>query len=79
MSNNLFLIGYRATGKSTVGKVVADALGRQFFDADIELESVAGKTIAAIFADDGESTFRDLETQTIARLAKVQHLSLIHI
>ena len=73
MSNNLFLIGYRATGKSTVGKVVADALGRQFFDADIELESVAGKTIAAIFADDGESTFRDLETQTIARLAKVRH------
>ena len=73
MSNNVFLIGYRATGKSTVGKVVADALGRQFFDADIELESVAGKTIAAIFADDGESTFRDLETQTIARLAKVQH------
>ncbi|MFL2871595.1 MAG: shikimate kinase [Pirellulaceae bacterium] len=73
MNDNLFLIGYRATGKSTVGRRVADALQRQFFDADVELESAAGKTIAEIFADDGESTFRDLETQTIARLAKHQH------
>ena len=73
MSDNLFLIGYRATGKSTVGKFVADVLERQFFDADVELESMAGKTIAEIFADDGESTFRDLETQTIARLAKFRH------
>ena len=68
MGDNLFLIGYRATGKSTVGRLVAKSLNRDFVDADIELEASAGKTIAEIFAESGESVFRDLETATIANL-----------
>ena len=65
----LFLIGYRGTGKSTVGRLVADRLGWAFADADAELEADAGRTIAAIFAAEGEGAFRDREEATLARLS----------
>ena len=67
---NIFLIGYRATGKTTVAKLLAKRLGWTSVDADDEIERLAGKTIAEIFADDGETVFRDLETTVIASLAK---------
>src|SRR5688500_763764 len=62
---NLLLIGYRGTGKSTVARLVAERLGWPWLDADVELERRAGKTIAAIFAADGEPAFRDLESQVL--------------
>lgn len=64
----LVLIGYRGTGKSTVGRLVADRLGRPFVDADRVLEARAGRSIAAIFADQGEAAFRDLEAAILADL-----------
>jgi shikimate kinase len=64
----LILVGYRGTGKTTVGRIVAGRLGCPFFDADVELEARAGRTIRQIFADDGEPTFRDLEESTLATL-----------
>lgn len=67
---NIFLIGYRATGKTTVAKLLAERLGWSSVDADDEIEQLAGKTIAEIFADEGEPTFRDLETTVIANLAQ---------
>ncbi len=70
----LVLIGYRGTGKSTVARHVASALGWDWVDADVELEREAGKTIAAIFADDGEAAFRDLESKTLARLVRRERL-----
>jgi shikimate kinase len=64
----LALIGYRGTGKTTVGRLVADRLSRKFLDADLELEVRAGRPISAIFAECGEAVFRDWEERTLAEL-----------
>lgn len=66
---NLALIGYRGSGKSRVGRRLADRLGLPFIDADVELEKREGRAIASIFASDGEAAFRDLEEATLADLA----------
>jgi shikimate kinase len=65
---NIALIGYRGTGKTTVSQQLALALGWDWVDADVEVELRAGKSIAAIFADDGEAAFRDLESTVLADL-----------
>jgi len=70
------LIGYRGSGKSSVGRLLAARLEWTFVDADVELESRAGKTIRQIFADDGENVFRDLEEGIIADLAARNQLIL---
>jgi shikimate kinase len=64
----IFLIGYRGTGKSSVARHLAERLGYDSVDADAEIERRAGKSIAAIFAEDGEAAFRDLESQLVAEL-----------
>src|SRR5436190_5140847 len=64
---NLALIGYRGTGKSTVARLLAERLGWTAIDTDQQIEEAAGKSIAAIFADDGEPEFRRWESQIIAR------------
>jgi shikimate kinase len=66
----IFLVGYRGTGKTTVARLVAQRLGRESIDADKEIERRAGKTIAAIFSDEGEPPFRDLEAAVVADLAR---------
>jgi shikimate kinase len=65
---NVFLIGYRGCGKTTVAKELARVLGWNWIDADERLESRAGKTIKQIFADQGEPAFRDLESAVLAEL-----------
>ena len=70
------LIGYRGTGKTTVAQRLALRLGCQWRDADVEIELRAGKSIAAIFADEGEPVFRDLEAELIAELAARPRLVL---
>lgn len=69
-ADRIFLIGYRCSGKTTVGPLVAERLGWTFADADVLLEARAGKSIARIFADDGESHFRDLEEAELIELAR---------
>jgi shikimate kinase len=64
----LVLIGYRGTGKSTVARQLALRLEWDWVDADVEIELAAGKSIAAIFADDGEPAFRELESRVLAGL-----------
>lgn len=71
---NLTLIGYRATGKTTLARLLAERLGWDWIDADVEIERVAGKTIAEIFAEDGEPVFRDVEAQVIADLTSRNEL-----
>ena len=66
---NLFLIGYRGSGKTTVAAALAKQLGWPWIDADAELERRAGKTIKQVFADQGEPAFRDLEGVIVADLA----------
>lgn len=64
----LVLIGYRASGKTTVGRLVADRLARPFVDADAELQRRDGRTVLQVFANGGEAAFRDLEEATLATL-----------
>jgi shikimate kinase len=66
---NLFLIGYRGTGKTTVAELVAQQLHWPWSDADAELEGQAGRSIAEIFAGGGETEFRDLESDVIRQLS----------
>jgi len=73
---NLILIGYRATGKTTLAKMLAERIGWEWTDADVEIERRAGKSIARIFAEDGEPAFRDLEAEVIADLCGRERLVL---
>ena len=64
----LVLIGLMGSGKSTIGRRLANAINWRFVDADEEIESAAGCSIADMFAMYGEPIFRDLEHRVIARL-----------
>lgn len=68
------LTGMPGSGKTTVGRIVADALGCPFMDLDALIEKKAGKAIPDIFAADGEAGFRKLEgqllKQTVAKYAQ---------
>jgi len=66
--DRVVLIGLRCSGKTTVGRAVAGKLGWDFVDADEELVRRAGRTIADIFAADGEPAFRALEKEALADL-----------
>lgn len=63
-------------GKSTVGALLAEKLSWAFVDVDTEIEARAGVTIAAIFAEKGEQTFRALEAETIRDLSRREKLVL---
>ena len=62
------LVGLMGVGKSSIGRRLAAALGMPFRDADSEIETAAGRSIAEIFSNFGESAFRDGERRVIARL-----------
>ncbi len=68
---NVFLIGYRGSGKTTVAAALAQRLGWPWLDADAELERRTGKTIKQIFAEQGEPVFRDLESDILANLVRL--------
>ena len=67
---NIVLTGMPGSGKSTVGKILARQMGREFVDTDTEIIRAAKKPIADIFAQKGEAYFRDLESQVIAQLSQ---------
>ncbi|NBY01554.1 MAG: AAA family ATPase, partial [Planctomycetes bacterium] len=69
LKKNVYLIGARGCGKSTVGKFLAQELGWSFVDADQFLEASSGRSIADIFAIDGEPAFRIMENATLQRIA----------
>jgi shikimate kinase len=66
----IVLVGAPGSGKSTVGPLLAQALGVPFADVDAVLEERTGKSVAEIFADDGEPAFRALEESTTAELLR---------
>ena len=70
---NIYLIGYRGTGKTTVARLLAARLGWRAVDADERLEQLAGRSISEIFAADGELAFRDLESTVLDQLALQEH------
>ena len=67
---NVVLIGMPGCGKSTVGAVLAQKLGKTFVDADAEIERRTGKAIPDIFAQEGEAAFRRYEADVIADLTR---------
>jgi shikimate kinase / 3-dehydroquinate synthase len=64
----IVLVGFMGAGKTTVGRLLADALGTGFVDADDEIERRAGVTVADVFSTRGEEAFRSLEGEVIAEL-----------
>ncbi|CDX43797.1 Shikimate kinase 2 [Mesorhizobium sp. ORS 3359] len=66
-SRPIVLVGMKGAGKSSFGRVLARRLGLKFVDADKEIEAKTGKSIAKIFAEDGEVHFRDLEMKEIKK------------
>ncbi len=64
----IILIGYRGCGKTSVGRRLAERLGWTFVDTDEEIRREQGRTIADIFAQDGEGAFRRIEAQTLQRV-----------
>jgi shikimate kinase len=67
--DNVYLTGFMGSGKSTVGPLVAQALGRPFVDTDTLVEKLAGLAVRAIFEKKGEAAFRSLETKALEQLA----------
>ncbi len=68
-ARGVVLIGARGSGKTSVGRALASALGWEFVDIDERIERRAGRTIAEIFAGEGEGGFRALETRAIGEIA----------
>jgi shikimate kinase len=66
---SIVLIGYRGSGKTTVGRLLAARLAKTFVDCDEVIVSRSGKTIRGIFDEGGEEAFRKLESGVIAELA----------
>jgi shikimate kinase len=62
---SVILVGYRGSGKTTIGKKLADRLWQKFIDTDAMIVATAGKTIREIFESQGEEKFRDLETEAV--------------
>lgn len=68
MAPPLLLNGFMGTGKSTVGRLVAERAGATFVDLDQAIEQRAGKSIARVFQEDGEGAFRRLEREELQKL-----------
>jgi shikimate kinase len=65
---NIVLIGFMGCGKTTIGRELHNRLGYPLIDMDQAIEKRAGKSITAIFADEGESAFREMETALLHEL-----------
>ncbi len=71
---NIYLIGYRGSGKTTVARHLASRLWWHWLDADPHIEERAGRSIREIFADEGEAGFRQREAEAVAELSLYSQL-----
>jgi 3-dehydroquinate synthetase/shikimate kinase len=69
LDRHVALVGFMGAGKTTVGRALAERLGRQFFDADHEIERRTGSTVAELF-EHGEEGFRSVEEEVVADLLR---------
>jgi shikimate kinase len=74
MKTSIALIGFMGTGKTIVGKLLAEKLGKDFIDMDVLIEKKAGKSIPAIFRDEGEIRFRELEIEVTREVASRKNI-----
>jgi len=70
MKTSIALIGFMGTGKTVVGKVLAERLGKEFLELDALIEQKAGKTIPKIFQQEGEVAFRELEIEATEEVSR---------
>ena len=70
MKTSIALIGFMGTGKTAVGKALAEKLGKEFFELDLLIEKKARKTIPAIFKEDGEISFREFEIEVVKEVSQ---------
>lgn len=70
MAKNIVLIGLMGSGKTTLGKLLAQKTGMEFIDTDEMIVERAGKPISKIFEDEGELHFRDLESEVIEEISQ---------
>jgi len=76
-SENIVLIGFMGSGKSSVGRLLSKKSGRYFLDADALIESVQGRVISSIFENYGEEYFRELEIESARWMAECVKGSII--
>ena len=75
-SGNISLVGMMGAGKTTVGKLLAQQMGKTFFDSDEEIQRRTGVTIPHIFDVEGETGFRQREANVIQDLVKLDNIIL---
>ncbi len=73
MKSNIALIGFMGTGKTAVGRLLGEKLGREFIELDALIEKKVGKTIPEIFQQDGEIAFREREIEATREVAEKEN------
>lgn len=76
-SQNIVLIGMSRNGKTTIGRLLANKMNRQFIDVDEEIKKQEKKDIPSIFKDDGEQYFRKVESQIIEKIKYVNNSVIV--
>ena len=66
----IFLVGFMGAGKTVVGRALAERLGWRFLDLDDAIVEREGRSIAQIFRDDGETAFRQIETEVLSEVVR---------
>ena len=70
---NVILIGFMGSGKTTIGKIIADKKNMKFIDMDLEIEKMENKKINQIFSENGEKYFRDKESSLLKQLCSLKN------
>ena len=75
MANNIiYLTGFMTSGKSTIGPILANVMGWDFYDLDREIEKLENKTVVEIFEAKGEKYFREKETEALTSLSELKNI-----
>ena len=74
MKNNLVIIGFMATGKTSVAQALANKLGKEYVSTDDLIVKKANKQIPKIFEDDGEIKFRELEIEIVKKVSEMDDI-----
>lgn len=73
---NLYLVGMMGSGKTTIGSLIATELGYNFLDTDAVIEQVTKQSISQLFAEVGETEFRQIESQVLAQVCAYTNLAI---